>query len=99
MAQVLWDNAAENDLDDIWDYIGRQNQNPVSADRIVASLIEKAHSYSEQPEMGSLHPELGPNVRSFSVASYIAFYQSIENGIFVLRVIHGARDYPRLFGD
>ena len=99
MAQLLWDDIAENDLDDIWDYIGRQNQSPVSADRVITSLIEKARSYAEQPEMGTLHTDLGPDVRSFSVSNYIAFYQPMEKGIFVLRVIHGARDYPNLFGD
>ena len=99
MARLLWDDTAENDLDDIWDYIGRENQSPVSADRLITSLIEKARSYAEQPEMGTLHSDLGPDVRSFSVSNYIVFYLPMERGIFVLRVIHGARDYPNMFGD
>jgi len=97
MARLLWDRAAETDLDDIWDYIGRQNQSPVAADRLVASLVEKAKAYAEQPEMGTLHAELGSGVRSFSVGKYVTFYQPAEHGILVLRVIHAARDCPGLF--
>ena len=99
MARLLWDDAAEIDLDKTWDYIGREQQNAIAADRLITSLLEKAQLYSEQPMMGTLHEELGAGVRSFSVGNYVALYQPIEDGILVLRVFHGAQDYPSLFAE
>jgi toxin ParE1/3/4 len=57
------------------------------------------------PLMGSprplLHPRLADlrqwRVRGFE--NYLIFYRPIEDGIEIVRVLHGARDLERLFGD
>jgi plasmid stabilization system protein ParE len=41
--------------------------------------------------------ELAPNLRSSHVGKYIIFYRPEDEGIEVIRVIHGHRDIPKLF--
>ena len=50
-----------------------------------------------QPEMGRKRPELGHELRSFVIKNYVIFYDPIPDGIFVVRVLHGARDIENIF--
>jgi toxin ParE1/3/4 len=47
--------------------------------------------------MGKRRDELVTNVRSFPVGNYLIFYRPVNQGIEVLRVLHGARDIPSIF--
>ena len=47
--------------------------------------------------IGQSRPELLHDLRSFAAGSYIIFYSPTDDGIYVLRVIHGARDIGTLF--
>ncbi|MGH7989069.1 MAG: type II toxin-antitoxin system RelE/ParE family toxin [Limisphaerales bacterium] len=49
------------------------------------------------PLLGREREELLPRLRSFPVSRYVIFYRPMENGIEVVRVLHGARDFPPLF--
>ena len=57
---------------------------------------------AKAPGIGSAKQFLDPrlaNVRSWWIKGFpkhLVFYQSIENGIMVLAVIHGSRDIERL---
>lgn len=44
---------------------------------------------------GRLRPEFGPEVRSYSVPPYIAFYLVERRTVWILRVLHGRRDLRR----
>jgi len=48
------------------------------------------------PEMGRRREELAMHLRSFPVGRYIIFYRSMQEGIEIVRVLHGARDLPPL---
>jgi toxin ParE1/3/4 len=39
------------------------------------------------------------NVRSFPFGRYVIFYEPIEDGIDVVRVLHSARDIDAVFGE
>jgi len=47
--------------------------------------------------MGRQRPDLGDEVQSWPEGNYIIFYRSNDEGIDVLRFLHGARDLDRLF--
>lgn len=83
---------SHRNLDDIFDYIGRQNRNPEAAAKVLRQIDGKCSSYSRQPHMGSNRPDLGENVRCFTVGSYVVVYRPIVDGIQVLTVAHGSRD-------
>jgi toxin ParE1/3/4 len=47
--------------------------------------------------MGRSRPELGQDIRSFPVSSYLIFYRQIADGVEIVRVISGYQDLTALF--
>jgi toxin ParE1/3/4 len=90
--------AARADLREIAEYLGVENQSPIAAQRFLDEFEEKCVVYANQPRMGDPRTDLGEAIRSFTFKkTYIVINQPLEIGIEVIRVFHGARDYPRLF--
>ncbi len=86
---------AEADLLDIWDFIAEDSE--AKADRFLDVLNQKLQAIAQMPGMGRRREELAPGLRSFPVRNYNLFYQITEDGIDVVRVIHGSRDIEALF--
>lgn len=95
--KIRYLSSAENDLDDIFDYIMRDN--PSAA----GSLLEKFdHSISQlavNPEIGVIPKDdrlkkLG--YRMLIVGKYLVFYVVKANTVQIRRIIHGARQYSFL---
>jgi len=95
MARVLKRPLAGNDLDEIWLYIAHDN--PDSADALLAKIEERCQSLAQFPFIGTDRDELMPDLRSLPVGNYLIFYMPIEDGIVVVRVLHGMRDVDALF--
>ncbi len=47
--------------------------------------------------MGRARDELARGVRSFPFGRYVVFYMPLDNGIDVVRVLHGSRDIDEEF--
>ena len=92
---VLRTSKAHLDLVEIAFHIAEQN--PSAANRWLDTINEKCQMLARMPELGRKRSDLAQNLRSFPVGDYIIFYRPIENGIQVIRVLHGARDIPELF--
>ena len=60
-------------------------------------LLKRCQALAEGPGMGRQRPDLGDEVQSWPEGNYIIFYRSNDEGIDVLRFLHGARDLDRLF--
>ena len=97
MGIILKKPLAEADLLDIWDFIA--NESLEKADNFLQKIENKLKILAENPGMGRKRDELVPGLRSFLVGSYLIFYYPINGGIEVIRVLHGARDIPRIFDD
>ena len=97
MARVTRRPLAAADIFEIWDYIA--DDSLVAADRWVDRLDEQFGLLATQPLMGRARDELAPGVRSFSFGRYVIFYAPLDDGIDVVRVLHGARDIDAVFGD
>ncbi len=95
MDGVKLNDAARDDLAEIWEYIAQHN--PEAADRIIRDITAKFATLRRHPHIGKERNYLLINLRSFPVRSYIVFYQPIENGIEVFRVLHGAMDIDSEF--
>ncbi len=87
--------VAAKDLDEITDYIAAYD--PAAADRLSDRIQEKCPALAEMPGMGRGREEFAQNLRSSHVGKYIIYYRPEDEGIEVIRVVHGARDLPRLF--
>ena len=100
MPTVHIDHVADIDIAGIARYIGIEKQSPIAACRFIDEIYEKFNQYAHQPEMGEPRDDLEEGLRSFTFKKhYVVVYRPLGDGIDVLRVIHGARDYPTLFGD
>src|SRR3989304_2891798 len=64
MSIVLRSPKAEQDLDDIWDYISQDN--PTAAANLLRQLDSKFQMLSRNPQMGQDRSDLAPFLRCFS---------------------------------
>jgi toxin ParE1/3/4 len=87
--------GARSDLDDIWSYIAQDNIEAV--DKLIRVIIFRFPKLAEMPLIGRSREELSLGLRSFPVGRYIIFYRPLKNTIEIVRVLHGARDFPPLF--
>jgi toxin ParE1/3/4 len=95
MPRVTRRPLAETDIFEIWDYIA--DDSLAAADRWVDRLDEQFRLLAAQPMMGRARDELAPGVRSFPFGRYVVFYVPLDDGIDVVRVLHGARDIDAVF--
>ena len=95
MKEVYITELAESDLSKIWLYIARDN--PDAADQFIDKLRGQCARLASDPQRGRLRPEFAIDLRSYRIGNYYIFYFPTDAGIEVARVLHGARDLPRVF--
>ena len=84
-----------DDLDDIAGYISQDN--PEAARRTVRRLWTAVKSFAEQPEMGRPGRVHGTRELVVSDTPFVVPYRVVGSEIEILRVLHGARDWPKSF--
>ncbi|MCT4334707.1 type II toxin-antitoxin system RelE/ParE family toxin [Paracoccus sp. YLB-12] len=93
--KVRLSSEARQDLIAIGDYIARDN--PPRAQSFVAELAGKCASLGQMPKAHPLVPRYAQKgVRRRVHDKYQIFYRADDNEVFVIRVLHGARDYAAL---
>ncbi|HLA85317.1 MAG TPA: type II toxin-antitoxin system RelE/ParE family toxin [Thermoguttaceae bacterium] len=92
MSRFTLDPRVRVDLDEIWDYIGIENNNPVAASRQIEVLYEKFLLLANEPLLGQLREDLGKNLRAFVARPFVVLYRPTVHGIEVVQVVHFARD-------
>jgi toxin ParE1/3/4 len=95
MPRIFRTKLAEQDYREIWHHIGLDS--PDAADRLLRRIDAKLDLYARHPGMGTSRSELSPGLRSFSIGSYLIFYRPVEDGIELVRVLHGRRELKRHF--
>jgi plasmid stabilization system protein ParE len=91
MAQIVWTEGARQDLKDIVEYISRDSKG--YAQSFALHLSERVGRLEAFPESGALISEDPEGaVRQVVVGNYRVLYRSAGSQVFVLAVVHGARD-------
>lgn len=89
---------ADRDIDAIWRRIAVDNGVEV-ADRIERDLHEAMGMLAEHPRAGHIRADVtNPRYRFWSVYSFVIAYRFDANPLTVSRVVHGGRDFKKLFG-
>jgi toxin ParE1/3/4 len=90
--------AAATDLDDIWFHIAADSLRNADRflDRLVASVTG---TLSAAPLAGRSRDEFEAGLRSLAFGHYLVFYRVQEEGIEIVRIIHGGRDVEAIFGE
>jgi toxin ParE1/3/4 len=86
---------ADSDLLEIWLYIAQDNI--TAADRLLERLEQRCDRLEASPMLGSKRDDLLPGMRYLIEGSYVIFYRIHQDTVEILRVLHGARDFPVLF--
>lgn len=84
----------ENDLEEIVDYIARDN--PGRALAFALEIDEEFKAIGKYPLHYRLRPELGPDARLARVGRYVILFAIEGDTVRIERVIHGARDRSSL---
>ncbi len=87
--------AARADLIEIGDFIAVDN--PERAVCFVAEIEAKILAVAARPESFPARDELHAGLRSARHGRYLIFFVAVEDEVRIVRVLHGARDLPRLF--
>lgn len=92
---VIWSIPARNDLKQIYDYISKDSK--YYATNVAQQIISRANNLNKFPEIGRVVPEIGDvNVREIIIYSYRMIYEVVPNGVQILAIIHGKRDFSSL---
>jgi toxin ParE1/3/4 len=92
---ALVTELARSDLDKIWDYIAQDN--PTAADRLMDRIEVQCQRLADAPQLGRPRPQHAAGLYSYRVRNYLIFYFVNATGIEIARVLHGARDLPKIF--
>jgi toxin ParE1/3/4 len=96
MPHIFTRPRAEADLMDIWRYIAQDS--PANADHLLDRIRETLNQLAAMPFMGQARFDLAPGLRMFPVGSYLIFFRPVQDGIEVIRILHGKRNITgRLF--
>lgn len=88
---VLWTPEAEQDRDDIWEYIATDS--PRAAARIDRLFSEAAAHLASHPEIGK--PGRIAGTREFLPhRSYRLVYEGDQDTVWILALVHTARLWP-----
>ena len=95
MSSYSFSDAAVKDIEDICEYVARQNSK--AASQLFDAIRKKCKLVAGFPNMGKSYSRLALNLRGFVVEDYIIFYYPREDGIDIARVVSGYRDLESLF--
>ena len=98
---IYYSPTAQNDLDEIWEYISSVLKEPVAAQNTVSNILDKIDLLEEQPEIGLqlFLCDINTGYRYLVCKNYMVFYRTSSDSVYIDRVIYGKRDYMKiLFG-
>jgi toxin ParE1/3/4 len=78
------------DLDELWDW--RAQHSEAAADALLDKIMTKAQLHAQFPGMGRPRDDLAAGLRSFVVSPYVVFFLPADDGIMIVRILHGSRD-------
>jgi len=85
---------ARSDIDAIWDYTV-QSWGVQQALHYLNRLRDVCTELADNPELGKCRDELYKGLRVYPSGKHLVFYLIIENGIDVVRILHGSMDVQR----
>lgn len=93
--KIRWLLKAVNDLEDIRDYIALDD--PRAAQKEIDKILTKVSLLIENPEFGRKGRVVNTRELVVTGSPYIAAYRLKGDFIEILRVLHGARKWPKRF--
>jgi toxin ParE1/3/4 len=92
VARLVFSPRAEADLEEIGDYIARDNS--ARAVTFLDELREHCSAIVNAPQLYALREELGAGIRIAVHGRYLILFRADEESVRIERIVHGARYRP-----
>ena len=93
--EVKWLRLALEDLDGIFRYIAQNNEQ--AASHIISQIWHSGQLLGQHPNMGRAGRVAGTRELVIQESKYLIPYRVIDDEVQILRVLHGAMDWPKSF--
>jgi toxin ParE1/3/4 len=97
MSRYVINILASRDLNEIADRFAETNLE--AGEQFFGDFNRKCKQLVAFPNSGKSYAEIRSDLRRLSLDGYILFYRILEDGIEILRVVSGRRNFPSLFSD
>jgi toxin ParE1/3/4 len=89
---IVWTTLARQDVNAIWDFI--EQRNPDAAEMVDSEILRSVEGLLQFPKRGK--PGRVKRTRELVVLGfpYIVVYLLEDSRVVILRVLHGAQDWP-----
>jgi toxin ParE1/3/4 len=95
MSRYVINALASRDLNAIADYFAENSLEAGS--RFFNAFNRKCQQLVAFPKSGKSYAMIRPDLRGLTLDGYVIFYRILDDGIEILRVVSGRRDFPTLF--
>jgi len=100
--RIKFSEQADNDLDEILQYISNELLAPQAAERFYHTVFEKVAFLCDNPYMYPLHHNDLLKAKGFHfvvISNYLLFYiiDDIESVVTIVRILYGKRDFNSIF--
>ncbi len=92
---VRWTKPALRDLEEIGDFIARDNA--LAAAKTVAAILDQAEALATHPHLGRAGRIAGARELVVAQTPFVVPYRVVEDDVQILAVFHGARRWPERF--
>ena len=96
MRRILFSPQARRELAEAWHYIAPDNVS--AADHLVQRISQAVETLARLPGMGHQRDDV-PDSKLFfwTVRPYVIAYRFTSRTLRIVRIVHGARDFRRIF--
>lgn len=95
MSRYVINVLASQDLNEIADYFAENSLE--AGEKFFRAFNRKCQQLIAFPNSGKSYAVIRSGLRGLSLEGYIIFYRVLDDGIEILRVVSGRRDFPPLF--
>ena len=89
---LRWTMAAAADLESIGEYLFEKS--PQNAAQLIRKIYETPSALRNYPNLGRPGKKEGTRELVIAPLPYIVVYQTTDDAIYILRILHGAQDWP-----
>ena len=95
MSRYVINILATRDLNEIADYFAETSLE--AGERFFREFNRKCQQLVAFPNSGKSYTEIRSDLRGLPLEGYVIFYRVLDDGIEILRVVSGRRNFPALF--
>jgi len=91
--QIRWTTEAADDLETIADYLFERT--PENAARLIREVCEATFALRIYPNRGRTGKKSGSRELVLPSLPYVVVYKVASDVVHIVRILHGAQDWPR----